>query len=644
MQYQSGGLLPRGSVLARRYEILKVLGHGGMSTVYAARDLRFSGAVKVAAVKEMAEFAGSQPERMRALELFEREANLLAALNHPAIPKVYDYFSESKRAYLVIEFIDGQDLETLISQSGDPISESRVVSWAIQVCEVLTYLHNREPKPIIFRDMKPSNVMLTRDGRIMLIDFGIAKIFQASHKGTMIGTEGYAPPEQYRGLAEPRGDLYALGAMIHHLLTRSDPRLEAPFTFHERLPRQLNPQVSPSVEVVMMKALSYAPEERYSSALEMKDALLLAIENSSGATSLLPRRPGGIPMLAAAGAYAAQKVVPVGADHAAETGPVEATARLRWRYATGDEVRATPSLSHGMAFVGSYDNNLYALELPSGTMRWKAETRGGVVSRALINGELVIFGSEDNSIRAVRLADGVAVWTHDTAGPVRSSPCLHDKMVLVGSDDGGLYALDAATGREVWVFRSWRPLRSSPTVADGLAFIGSEDTYLYAVDVATGSNKWKYQSLRNITSSPAVADGFVFVGSMDGHIYCLDASAGWPVWKYRTGHYVISSPRVANGLVYCGSVDGLMYAIEVKTGKPAWTFKAGGQITSSAAVENGKVYFGCVDQHLYCLDARSGRLLWKFQADGPIPSSPVVSGDAVVFGSLDTHVYSITVV
>ncbi len=645
MQQQSGGILTQ----VRQYlrDVMRSSrwsGQGGMSTVYAARDLRFSGAVKLCAVKEMADLGGTSQERARVLELFEREANLLAELNHPAIPKVYDYFSENKRAYLVIEYIDGQNLESLIGQAHEPISESRVVSWAVQICEVLTYLHNHQPKPIIFRDMKPSNVMLTRDSRIMLIDFGIAKIFQSARKGTMIGTEGYAPPEQYRGLAEPRGDLYALGAMMHHLLTRADPRLEAPFTFHERMPRQLNPQVSPAVEEVVMKALSYAPEDRFANAVEMRDALLVAIEASSGATSLLPRRTSGTPMVAAPGAYMATRIEE--AVTAAATTPtngvsLSAGSQLRWRYSTGDEVRATPTVGRGFVLIGSYDNNFYALDVATGTMKWKVETGGGVVSRALIAGEQVVFGSEDNNVYAVRLADGQPVWMYATGGPVRSSPCLADGLIVIGSDDGGLFALDAQNGREAWAFRTWRPLRSSPVVVDGIAYVGSEDCYFYAVDVANGSSKWKYQTLRNITSSPAVAEGFVYVGSMDSHLYCFDAAAGWPVWKFKTGHFVVSSPAVHNGLVYVGSVDGFMYAVEVKTGKAAWRYKAGDQITSSPVVDNGRVYFGCVDKRLYCLDARNGSLLWTFEASAPLPGSPTVMGDALFFGSNDRDVYAL---
>jgi eukaryotic-like serine/threonine-protein kinase len=109
-----------------------------------------------------------------------------------------------------------------------------VLTWGIELCEVLSFLHNHKPDPIIFRDMKPSNVMIDHNGEVKLVDFGIAKTFQFGQKGTMIGTEGYSPPEQYRGEATPLADLYALGATLHHALSRRDPRMEPPFSFEER--------------------------------------------------------------------------------------------------------------------------------------------------------------------------------------------------------------------------------------------------------------------------------------------------------------------------------------------------------------------------------------------------------------------------
>jgi eukaryotic-like serine/threonine-protein kinase len=200
-----------------------------MGSVYKARDLHFPNVAKLVAVKEMIIPAFDPLIRETIVRTFEREANLLATLSHPAIPRIYDYFTQDAHSYLVLEFIKGKNLEAILEESVAPMTEEQVISWAIELCEVLQYLHSHDPGPIIFRDMKPSNVMINEYNRVVLVDFGIAKAIKGNEKGTMIGTEGYSPPEQYRGDVTTLADIYALGATMHHLLTDQDPRLEPPF-------------------------------------------------------------------------------------------------------------------------------------------------------------------------------------------------------------------------------------------------------------------------------------------------------------------------------------------------------------------------------------------------------------------------------
>ena len=201
--------LEPGATLQERYLVLGILGRGGMSAVYKGRDLHFPNVTKLVAIKEMINLAADPTMHEMIVRNFEREADILATLSHPAIPRIFDYFSQASSSYLAMEFIEGKDLETLLQDSKDFLPEEQIVTWAIELCDVLTYLHNHKPQPVIFRDMKPSNIMIDLHEHIRLIDFGIARVFQPGQKGTMIGTEGYSPPEQYRGEASPPGDIYA---------------------------------------------------------------------------------------------------------------------------------------------------------------------------------------------------------------------------------------------------------------------------------------------------------------------------------------------------------------------------------------------------------------------------------------------------
>lgn len=272
-------LVPGTSLSGARYKIEKLVAAGGMGAVYKAIDTRFSN--RFCAVKEMLDQFRTEGERAQAVEWFSREATLLLDLNHPCIPRVRDFFAENGRNYLVMDFIEGRTLSEVMEQEGTitglngahGVAEARARSWAQQVCSVLAYLHRQAP-PIIFRDLKPSNIMVTNNEEVKLIDFGIARTFQSQNQSTIIMTPGYAPPEQLYGRAEPRSDLYSLGATLHKVLTRHDASNNQPGIFNFPTVRSLRPDVSPAFDQLIMKALSPTIEQRWGSAVEMERMLM----------------------------------------------------------------------------------------------------------------------------------------------------------------------------------------------------------------------------------------------------------------------------------------------------------------------------------------------------------------------------------
>ena len=282
----AGVQLEPGTLLLDRYSIVRRVGGGGMGSVYQARDKRL--ADRLCAVKEMIELFAEQSQRAKAIDDFKREAEVLAQLEHASIPTIYDYFIENSRYYLVMKWIGGGDLAEQMRVSGGTVDEATVTKWAIQICDVLHYIHSQK-SPIIYRDLKPANLMLdNKNGRVMLVDFGIARIVRPTEKGvTAIGTMGYAPPELFAGKAEPRTDLYSLGATMFHMLTGSDPQdnplLIFDFSKHPR-PRQINPKISANMEKLLMKAVSHDVADRPASALEfMRDLQEHAAQLGGGA-------------------------------------------------------------------------------------------------------------------------------------------------------------------------------------------------------------------------------------------------------------------------------------------------------------------------------------------------------------------------
>lgn len=600
-----------GAMLEGRYLIQDVIGVGGMGSVYRARDMHFPNVVKLVAVKEMINQGRDPAVRQTLIQNFEREANILVTLNHFSIPKIFDYFSHEERSYLVLEYIHGKDLEAILGETTGLLPEDQVITWAIEICDVLEYLHGHKPEPIIFRDMKPSNIMINHQGHVILVDFGIAKTFQIGQKGTMIGTEGYSPPEQYRGDATLRADIYSLGATLHHLLTKRDPRLEPPFSFNERPIRSLNPAVSVELENVLQVALQYNPEERFPNAEEMKNALLAAA-----------KKTGVLDRIKVPNVSPEQMIKPL------------------WVFRCEDEVRGSPTYDLGMIFIGSYDNNLYGLDAALGEFRWKYPTEGGIVTKPFVSNDLVYIGSEDCKVHVVSAKTGRLAWTHPVEKPVRSSPIVADGRVYFGADDGYLHAVNILSTRREFRFDAGVAVRSSPAMSPEFIYFGNEDGDFFCIDFH-GQLKWRFRAKRAITGSPLVSQGVVYATSLDSTLYGLDAKSGWVLWRFRMLKGSVSTPcRVENNL-YIGSADGFIYCIDINNGKEVWKFETGHQVSGSPVPYKDAIYCGSADGLMYALDYKSGKLKWKFVTGGPITSSPVIVNDIVYFGSTDHMVYAL---
>ena len=246
-----------------------------MGSVYLANDTRLP---RQWALKELIQNTQDESERIQAEQSFVAEAQILSGLNHPSLPRVVDFFQENGRHYLVMDYVEGTTLEQLLEKG--PLSVGETIRLGVQMCEALEYLHG-QAQPVIFRDLKPANIILTKTGKPMLVDFGIARVFRqgAGSDTRALGTPGYAAPEQYgRGQSDHRTDLYALGATLHHCLSGSDPG-ESPFQFLALT------GASEELNHLILRAVSLKPEDRFQNALDFRQALE-GVERRSGA---LPR-------------------------------------------------------------------------------------------------------------------------------------------------------------------------------------------------------------------------------------------------------------------------------------------------------------------------------------------------------------------
>lgn len=278
-------LLQPGILLRERYRILAPVGQGGMGAVYRAEDIRLEG--RLCAVKEVQPDFADEVMLRQTQEQFHREASILARLDHPNLPKVSDYFTEHDREYLVMDFVAGRDLRTILNEAqakGRMLEERQILKWAAQLCDALAYLHSQEP-PVLHRDIKPANIKLTPGGLIKLVDFGLVKLMAPDDSRTITvlqgrGTIAYTPLEQYggdTGHTDVRSDIYSLGSTLYHLLTAQPPldakqRFLQPYAF--QTPRALNPQISSRVDRAVQAAVAMHPDDRPDSVAMFREMLL----------------------------------------------------------------------------------------------------------------------------------------------------------------------------------------------------------------------------------------------------------------------------------------------------------------------------------------------------------------------------------
>jgi serine/threonine protein kinase len=299
-------------LIQNRYRLIRLLGSGGFGAVYLAEDQRLGRSV---AIKEMDAARLGPAEQLVAEQLFEREARMLAALDHPGLTRIWDFFEQGPRVFLVMEYVPGRTLRDLLHARGGPLDEPFVLECALQLCDVLSYLHAQNPQ-VIFRDLKPANVMVVPgDGRwemgdgasptpnsqlpsprFVLIDFGIARLFKPDQPGDtlIIGTPGYAPPEQYgQGQTDERSDIYSLGATLYHLLSGNVPVTAPPPAL-----TRANSTASPELARIVARATEADPADRYQRVEDLRRDLLAVArtrpaETQSGqlAQALAPRQP-----------------------------------------------------------------------------------------------------------------------------------------------------------------------------------------------------------------------------------------------------------------------------------------------------------------------------------------------------------------
>jgi eukaryotic-like serine/threonine-protein kinase len=483
------GLLAQHHLLKERYHILGQVGKGGFGAVYKAADTLFG--YRLVAVKEMSQSRLSPQEIAEAIEAFKCEAHMLAGLQHSNIPSIYDYFGDAGHWYLVMDFIEGETLEEHLCKSrGRYLPVEKVLDIGIQLCTVLGYLHTRQPS-IIFRDLKPANILLTPHGQIYLIDFGIARHFKPGQSRDTIafGSPGYAPPEQYgKTQTTPRADIYALGATLHQLLTGDDPS-QTPFRF---APLQLRSQTTPvGLDTLIMRMLEIDEHRRPASMHAIKIELQrFAAQRTTRQVGIL--QPGTMYVYPS-------PVVPRQSFSTSQSAADSATLGSRLCIYSGhsDKVRSVAWSPDGAHIVsGSDDKTVQVWEAITGDHLFTYMEHSDAVSAVSWspNGAHIVSASNDATVQVWEADTGNRIFTcRGHANRVNSVAWSPDsKLIASASDDKTVRVWDATTGQQLYIYRGhsdWvRALAWSP---DGKRIASASDDFTVHIwDATTGHSKF----------------------------------------------------------------------------------------------------------------------------------------------------------
>lgn len=606
-----------GTIIDGRYQVTGLIGGGGQGVVYLARDLAFDEVKRHVAIKVIQVATGSPATTEAAMKYLKREVNMLATLNHRAIPALLDLLTDTNKGvvYVVMQNINGSDLETVLNKTHS-IPIDKIIDWAIELCDVLYYLHKQKPNPVVFRDLKPANIMLDSTGHVWLIDFGLAKMLTASRKHTQIGTEGYAAPEQFKGVNSISIDIYALGTTLHHLLTRTDPRLYPPFSFNERPITQFNRDASPELQAVVEKALSFDPDDRYADMGEFMTAL-----RKLSSPSFVD-------------------VTPVAESTKARSKALN--LNLRWTFTTEDEIRGTAYATHDRIVFGCYDTNVYCLDRTSGQPKWKFATQAGIVSKPCFDvvNNLFLLGSEDHTFYALNANTGYLEWTLTTRGMIRSSPTLYDGCVYFGNDVGEFLVNNSINGKNLWTYEADTAVRGQPLVTDNGIIFGCDSGEVICLN-HDGERVWMFRARKSVQSMP-VSDGeLCYFGSSDGMIHALDMQNGYAVWRFRDSKPILSTVLLLNNFVIATSTSGNVYAINKDTGKEKWRFACDVAVVSSATMLGDYIVVTCVNRHIYVLAPDTGKLVVEYQTEGTLVASPAVIANNLYIGDLNRKFYAL---
>jgi len=326
-------------------------------------------------------------------------------------------------------------------------------------------------------------------------------------------------------------------------------------------------------------------------------------------------------------------------------GELATPLKLLWSFKTGGPVNSSAVVAEGKVFVGSGDNQVYALDLKSGAQIWAFKTGGPVEAPPLaLNGRIVV-GSDDGNLYALDAKTGTQIWKYATGDKIIGSanwftPQPGKTNLLVGSYDFSLYCLDEATGQSNWVYETGNYINGTPAIAEGHTVFGGCDAVLHIVSVTNGTKVGEVPAGAYVAASVALSGGSAFYGHYENEFQCVNLNIGAKTWTFHDRNFpYFSSPAITTNRVVFGGRDKLLHCVNRSDGKAVWQFATRGKVDSSPVVVGDKVVVGSDDGRIYIVSLKDGNELWSYEVGQPVGSSPAIADGRIIIGSDDGSVY-----